>query len=370
MNLINETVDAGILQVIIDEIIDEIIGTDNDDLHITEEDSECVEKANADTANVLKKRKICETNCFELVVAALILNASIHNYDDLVVYVNSMHLDERFQCKYGELPKFIADLIIRPPKTINTFIHEFRSQFIHSCNFNYDDVSTVYLTGKCTNGFPEIEKLNEKNDVKSSKSDIYIKTTTGDYVGFSIKQSTNATKSNYSVQKMLPKEVSAHLDAIKQSYLSDNGFATHDDSKRKEVNKLFYTANPYFDHLKMYIEQYKFSIVSLMIKHLYCGEVEYDVYEFDGKHISKLNGYNMQTESITFTEHLPFYLMQNGKQRNCAKLFYKLDVPLIHKITNKLSISSYRVELRWKGNIHHSSPQFMIHMLEAVKKVL
>ena len=288
----------------------------------------------------------------------------------MVVYVNSMHLDERFQCKYGELPKFIADLIIRPPKTINTFIHEFRSQFIHSCNFNYDDVSTVYLTGKCTNGFPEIEKLNEKNDVKSSKSDIYIKTTTGDYVGFSIKQSTNATKSNYSVQKMLPKEVSAHLDAIKQSYLSDNGFATHDDSKRKEVNKLFYTANPYFDHLKMYIEQYKFSIVSLMIKHLYCGEVEYDVYEFDGKHISKLNGYNMQTESITFTEHLPFYLMQNGKQRNCAKLFYKLDVPLIHKITNKLSISSYRVELRWKGNIHHSSPQFMIHMLEAVKKVL
>lgn len=52
-----------------------------------------------------------------------------------------------------------------------------------------------------------------------------------------------------------------------------------------------------------------------------------------------------------FIEHMPYYYDKKGVKRQTAKLFYQL------KVFNDI----YRVEVRWKGNIHNSSPQFLVH---------
>jgi len=54
---------------------------------------------------------------------------------------------------------------------------------------------------------------------------------------------------------------------------------------------------------------------------------------------------------VTLEEHEPYYHTTKGKRRNAAKLFYRLSIQDKH----------YRVEIRWKGNIFASSPQFQIH---------
>ena len=53
----------------------------------------------------------------------------------------------------------------------------------------------------------------------------------------------------------------------------------------------------------------------------------------------------------SFEEYLPYYLNKNGQQKRAAKLFYQL-------VVDK---KKYRVEVRWKGNVHGGSPQFQIH---------
>lgn len=307
-----------------------------------------------------KKRKVCDNNCFELVFAALLANENINNYDELLNFVNNSNLKEntKFKYKEDELQKFIADLITRPIKVVNKFISHFRSQFGCNCDFTYDAFESVYLTGKYIDGFSEIEKLNETYDIKSRKADVYVKTNSGIFIGFSIKQSKLATKSNYSVQKMLPCEISDELTTIKLKYLSENGFEKHDSKNRDGVNKLFYGSNPYFDKLKIYMEQYNSLMVSTILKHLYCDGMGYDIFEFDGEKIDKLTGLQIIKENVLFHEHLPFNIGKNGKQRTCAKLFYKLVVP-----TGHLTVSEYRVEIRWKGNVHQSSPQLFIHSI-------
>lgn len=307
-----------------------------------------------------KKRKVCDNNCFELVFAALLVNENINNYDELLNFVNDSNLKEnnKFKYKDDDLQKFIADLTSRPIKVVNKFILNFRLQFECKCDFTYDAIESVYLTGKYIDGFSEIEKLNETYDIKSRKADVYVKTKSGIFIGFSIKQSKLATKSNYSVQKMFPTEISDELTAIKLNYLRENGFLKHDAKNRDGVNKLFYGENPYFVKLKMYIEQYNSLIISNIIKHLYCDGISYDIYEFDGEKMDKLSGFKIMKENVLFHEHLPFNVDKNGKQRNCAKLFYKLVVP-----TENLTVSEYRVEIRWKGNVHQSSPQLFIHSI-------
>lgn len=68
-------------------------------------------------------------------------------------------------------------------------------------------VYQVFLTGK-TNRIQEIEDLNrDVPDAKiNAKADVYFNTTTGKYIGISVKQSPNATKSVASVEKLLGKE--------------------------------------------------------------------------------------------------------------------------------------------------------------------
>ena len=51
------------------------------------------------------------------------------------------------------------------------------------------------------------------------------------------------------------------------------------------------------------------------------------------------------------------YYDKKGNERETAKLFYRLVT--VDRSCNEEKI--YRIEVRWKGNVHNSSPQFQIH---------
>ena len=229
------------------------------------------------------------------------------------------------------------------------YITNFRKSFNI---ISYDDIDVIYISGK-KNHHPEIEELNKGIDGKSIKSDIYIKLKNNEFIGFSVKQCNNATKSNYSVQKLFNnKQLNIELTTIKLKYLKENGFTkfNKDKDERDKVNKLFYEDNPYFDRLKEEILIHEEFIGKELYELLYSLKIKhYSVYEFDGTSMYKLN--NECQEIISFKEHLPYYLEDNGEKRNTAKLFYQL----------RIGSKYYRVEIRWKGNVFQASPQYQIH---------
>ena len=97
-------------------------------------------------------------------------------------------------------------------------------------------------------------------------------------------------------------------------------------------------------------ETHKMKIVSLLVQSLFCSNVMYDVYEFNGEQLVQLNQ-TFDVANVSFEEHLPYYYCKMGDERETAKLFYRL------KVEEKI----FRVEIRWKGNIYNSSPQFQLH---------
>jgi hypothetical protein len=156
---------------------------------------------------------------------------------------------------------------------------------------------------------------------------------------------------------MLGPAANTLLTQVKKQFLKDNGYDKFDKDVRKEVNELFYpeyAENPYWLLVKQLIEQQKESVVEQLVQHMGCSKVPYPIYEFDGEKIYLLNlssNSSNSSSNVTFEDYLPYYLDGKGKQRRAAKLFYRLVV----------NANVYRVEVRWKGNIHNSSPQFQIH---------
>lgn len=209
----------------------------------------------------------------------------------------------------------------------------------------------VYLTGKSFADTPEIKALNAGLDRKVAKADVYLKLANESFVGVSVKQSESATKSNYSVEKMFSDEDAAECLKTRREMLATIGVTTYyDESKRKEVNALFYDrANPYWTLLRANIEKYKPSITKTLVDCLYGAGVPYPLYEFDGTLLVRLSAVDLA--EVVFEEHMSFYYKKNGKPRNCAKLFYRLVTPR----------GSYCVQVHWKGDCYGPSPQFMIH---------
>ena len=181
-----------------------------------------------------------------------------------------------------------------------------------------------------------------------------MKTDNNQYVGLSIKQSSDCTKSNFSVEKMA-KESGADIDLSKtrRNYLEKEGYITFKKEERAKVNALFYRINvnnEYWDAVRKLIKEKNDYIKTQIVSCLYPTDVPYPLYEFDGDHLINLK---VDIENVVFEEHEPFYLTKNGKIRNAAKLFYRLSVNNEH----------FRVEIRWKGNIHTASPQYLVHKI-------
>jgi hypothetical protein len=313
------------------------------------------------TICVEKKRKPCEHPWSELVLAVALFVPTNSNamMDDCKTLIenNKIRLNDSI-----DLEKYENDMNLEKDKNkINQFISTLY-EIKEKMDIWNEPIDCIYVSGK-TNKHEEIELLNKNlKKRKDVKSDIYVRFMNGEIIGVSIKNDEKATKSNYSVHKMIDSlENGFNIFIMKylKDYLRENGIEKvkktdskeEKDNKRKCSNKLFYDRNnPYFNILREKIEKYKDEIKTLLVNYLYSSNIHYPVYEFDGKSFVRLNIDKPENVNIDFREYEEYYISKNGKQRNCAKLFYILIV------NNK----KYRTEIRWKGNCF-VSPQFEIH---------
>lgn len=283
-------------------------------------------------------RKNVETVGSELLVALLCAGAAF----DATECPPSLVLDSE---QFG---KYRADLLTRSDNESSA------EKFMTARPAEWIGAKAVYLTGKSFADAPEIKALNAGLDRKMVKADVYLKLAgegadEASFVGISVKQSDAATKSNYSVEKMFSKEDAAACLKARRDMLAAIGVYTYyEDSKRDEVNALFYDReNPYWSLLRTNIEKYRDSIVKTLVDCLYGAGVPYPLYEFDGTLLVRLAP--VELAEVVFEEHLPFYMCDDGlTPRKCAKMFYRLTTPR----------GSYRVEVRWKGDVYGASPSF------------
>ena len=303
-----------------------------------------------------------EYNGMEFLTAIMFIFNDFYDFDSLCQKIKVIYKDFNNYKKIiifnpdpsnpsSEMNEFgnYVDDIGKKKKFVNDYIQNFRQSF---SNFGQEQIQKVFISGKI-NRHPEIIELNKNISRIDAKADIYVLLTNGEFVGVSVKQSKDATKSNYSVQKMLGKDCDDKLSLIRKQFLSDNGFPTFNKEQRSLVNELFYpqnTNNIYWQTLKTMISEQKSDIISQIIQPLICSAVPYNMYEYDGETFYSLNK-QVELSEVTFEEYTPYYFDSKGNQRNAAKLFYRLTI----------GEKNYRVEVRWKGNIHNSSPQFQIH---------
>lgn len=309
-----------------------------------------------------KKRKNVENNGIELLVAILLSNESVQTTDQLFALLDQF----KDQSEYGKLVcdkanmlKCIDDLALKRKilqKIITNFNIHF-NKFTHIISFS--TIDKVYLTGKYMT-YPEIIELNKDLDKKAAKGDVYVKLLDGTFVAFSVKQSKAATKSNYSVHKLIKnKDDDVKLTKIKKEFLVGRGFPKHDKDKRDEVNALFYCGveNPYWTEMRLVIEKHKDTVIKGLAENLACAKIPYHMYEFDGEHLSHLNDFMFDLKDVSFEECPEYYRDSKGNMRQCAKMFYKLCI----KNAESVVIKTMRTEVRWKGNIHSAAPQFQMH---------
>jgi len=305
----------------------------------------------------ISTRASVEYNGMELVLPILILNKDIDNYDKLSEIMNDISIHPNnypniifndFNVDFKNYEKDIRN----KKQLVNDYITYFRNISSHE-RLQNNNIKCIYICGK-KNKHQKIDELNKGLDKKDTKADIYIEYIDGIIAGISVKQSIDSTKSNYSVQKMLGgNELDKTLTKVKKQYLNENGFVSFKKSERDKINKLFYPQNKenaYWIRIRSEIKNNNQKIVEKLIQLLYSLNVNYEMYEFDGQELKKLNE-DIDVSSAKFEEYPPYYLTKCGKEREAAKLFYRLSVGE-HK---------YRVEIRWKGNIYDASPQFQIH---------
>lgn len=298
-----------------------------------------------------KKRKNVECNGMELLSALMFLypDITVENVFDRIHNIPQTH---RLISKPDDIVQYAADLTHKKnmvPEYIPAFYRD-----IGIMGIRPEDIVSVYLTGKYQT-FPEIIALNSGVDHKTAKADVYIQMPDR-MIGLSVKQSQDATKTNYSIHKLLPYTVAEELTQIKRDFLVSKGFPEHDKTKRNEVNQLFYPetpenpSNPYFQRILTEIEANKQTVLDGILGPLFCRNIPYDMFEYDGDRIIQLNIDDESLSTARLEHHIPYYYDKKSELRQCAKMFFRLTVGGKH----------YRAELRWKGNIHAASPQFQI----------
>lgn len=302
-------------------------------------------------------RSSVEFNGMELVCALLILNPKIRTFKQLFQCESSTDLTSKIIFnKSCDFQDYIDD-IKKKEKMVVEYMQNFRPYIRLWIS---KPIEKIFLSGK-HNTHEEIETLNKGSCKLEAKSDLYIKFTNGSFYGLSVKQSKDCTKSNYSVQKILrdlDEDVDKELTTIKKEYLKQNGFDKFRKSRRKDVNELFYSVNknnPYMNKLREELNKNCDYIGKYLVNKLYSTSIGYDIYEFNGEELIKLK--SVKDMDVSFYEHKPYYYDKKDNERKTAKLFYRLVT--VDKSCNE--DKTYRIEVRWKGNVHDSSPQFQIH---------
>ena len=231
------------------------------------------------------------------------------------------------------------------------------------------DIEYIYIPGKFNdnNIIPqEIKNIINNYDIKQNKADYYIKYCSDGIRGFSVKDTEQATKINYSIEKCI-----LGIDPILSKYLSNlrkyicisNGVNSNnkiggarDDECRKRLNKIFNRLDLYHTTIDVFIKWNNDYVKNYIINNMFSLNVDYPIYEcVKGKifNINKNNIIESKLESYHEAE-----LRKNGEERNIAKLFYKLSITFNDGIKKQ-----YRLETRIKGTWWSGSVQFQSHLI-------
>ena len=303
-------------------------------------------KLDVQSTKVEKKRKNVDYNAFELIMA-LILKHNVTNFaeiDSLIKKRENLHLSIGLE----QLPynKFVEDYNTRSSKMVEKYVVAFGKTNASNL-INIDKIESVELSGKGGD-------KNEKSDIF-----FYYKDNVNRY-GMSVKQSKDATLSNYSVTLILNeitkgKTISKNLQDIKYEYIkNERGLTINDKSDRAGINASFYNhfENPYWNEMRSVISNNSNEIGKRIFNSVFCANTQTIVYEYDGSTLSKFEPRCILSANIE--EDKGYYKLPNGKPRSAAKLFYNLTID---------EKPVYRCEIRHKGSFT-ASPQFMLFKIK------
>ena len=244
-----------------------------------------------------------------------------------------------------------------------------KNKYHHINKYNLNkEIEYIYIPGKIRDkNIPlEIDILVKKYDLKENKSDYYIKYLNGDICGFSVKDSENATKTNYSVEKCVKGKDPVYsnvLTEIRKSICIKNGVKNNnkiggarDPILRNILNKEFKRDDEYHKYINNFINKHNKYVKNYIVNNMYSVNVDYPLYEcIKGEifNINKKDIIDSKLESYSEAE-----IKKNGEKRDIAKLFYKLIITFKNDIKKE-----YRIETRTKGSWWSGSVQFQSHLI-------
>jgi len=240
-------------------------------------------------------RKNCENNWAELVICLMILYPEIQTKEDVLQRIDDLRLNPRFVISGHDsdcnIEKYVTDIKLRSDIKIQEFISNF-DKTIFQGNFN-----KIILSGKSFKEFPELVTLNTNPttgklyDKKLMKSDVYI-VYSDSYIGISVKASSLATLTNYSIEGIFHElQIPNNLKEKRINMLKEEFSEGYEYKKeqRKDANKLFYDKNnEYFKKIIEIIEDHNDIFTGHLVSRAF-PKLEYDVYGYNGTVLKDLN---------------------------------------------------------------------------------
>tara|TARA_B100001027_G_C16253439_1_gene325636 strand:+ start:243 stop:1154 length:912 start_codon:yes stop_codon:yes gene_type:complete len=300
-------------------------------------------------------RKHCETIWSEIVFVSVLLFPDVKTKEDIIQKKDLLQENDKLEFDNKLLEKYIKDLEIRRERLINRYIQNINESVTKIIDTS--KIEKIYLTGKNSKQFDCINQLNTNPDsqqlfdIKYIKSDIYIKFTHGEFIGFSVKSTCKDTKTNYSIEKIfnqnlgLPEDIKNHRIKMLQDEFG-NPKGKYVKSERPRANKLFYDkTNPYFLAIIKNISENLEEFTKLLLGFLYPNVLSYPVYEFDGIKMKNIS-------EAPNLEDIRLERNETYETNTSAKLWYSIYL-------KDREISKF--EIRGKNDLYKGSMQIMLY---------
>jgi hypothetical protein len=320
-----------------------------------------------------KARKNADNNWAELICAicmALFIEGKDKPTVQHILNSTQEEISTKFKCPKGFL-SYKEDLSQRKKHIVTKYLDRFWKVIPELIpEDKRSNIKEILLSGKiCENNIIGNKHRNIKNKRKSCKADIYIIDKDNKVIGLSVKDTPNAPRTNYSVQKIfddLGIIKDNDLNKVKMDYLREQlsdrwplqeakrilakGTKEQKKDLRKVLNPLFYRKsgidNEYFRIIDELIMSNQTKILIYLYSSTLGEELKYPIYEFNGKDLMDLKNN-----------------AKGLKKKNMRLVRYKLDnttsAKLYYSVIEGDNIKD-RIEIRFKGNILQSSPQFLL----------
>lgn len=328
-----------------------------------------------------KVRKNVDNNWAELVCAVCIAMYVDGQDKPTVQYILDSTQEEIstiFKCPKGFLA-YKEDLSQRNKRIVTKYLNRFWEVIPNLIpEDKRSNIKEILLSGKiCENEIIGNKHRNIKNKRKSCKADIYIIAKYNKVIGLSVKDTPEAPRTNYAVQKMfddLGIINGGELNKVKMDYLREQlsdrwslqeakrilakGTKEQKKDLRKVLNPLFHRKsgidNAYFRTIDELIMRNQTKILMYLYSSTLGNELRYPIYEFNGKDLIDLKNN-----------------AKGLKKKNMRLVRYKLDnttsAKLYYSVIEGDTIKD-RIEIRFKGNILQSSPQFLLMKVTPIER--